>query len=137
MSTLEKAIEIAARAHAGQFAPAGEPYILHPLRMMLTLNSPESRIAAILHDVVEKSDDWTLERLRLEGFSSEILEAVEALTKTPGEKFEDLVKRAARNKLGRLVKIADIQDHLKHFPPGKNSGKYPQALMTLQSDAGL
>ena len=60
--------------------------------------------------------------------------AVEALTKTPGEKFEDLVKRASRNKIGRLVKIADIKDHLKHFPMGKNSSKYPEALLMLQSD---
>ncbi len=137
MSTLEKAIEIAARAHAGQIDPAGEPYILHPLRMMLTLHSLESRIAAILHDVVEKSGDWTVERLRLEGFSADVLDAVEALTKTPGETFEDLVERAGQNKIGRLVKAADIQDHLKHFPMGKNSTKYPQALLTLQSDAGL
>ena len=137
MGTLEKAIEIAARAHPGQFDPAGEPYILHPLRMMLTLNSPESRIVAILHDVVEKSDDWTLERLRLEGFSAEVLDAVEALTKTPEETFENLVKRAGQNKIGRLVKVADIQDHLKHFPMGKNSTKYPQALLTLQGDGDL
>jgi (p)ppGpp synthase/HD superfamily hydrolase len=137
MSTLERAIEIAAQAHAGQFDPAGEPYILHPLRMMLTLNSPESRIAAILHDVVEKSGDWTLERLRLEGFNAEVLDAVDALTKKPGETFEDLVKRAGHNKIGRLVKIADIQDHLKHFPMGKNSTKYPQALLTLQGNADL
>lgn len=137
MSTLEKAIEIAARAHAGQFDPAGEPYILHPLRMMLTLNSPESRTAAILHDVVEKSDDWTLERLRLEGFSADVLDAVEALTKKPDETFESLVERAGSNRIGRMVKVADIQDHLKHFPMGKNSTKYPQALLTLQSDTSL
>jgi guanosine-3',5'-bis(diphosphate) 3'-pyrophosphohydrolase len=137
MSTLERAIEIAARAHAGQFDPVGEPYILHPLRMMLALNSPESQIAAILHDVMEKSDEWTLERLRLEGFSADVLEAVEALTKTPGETFEDLVKRAGRNKIGRQVKVADIQDHLKHFPMGKNSSKYPQALMMLRKEVGL
>ncbi len=134
MGTLERAIEIAARAHAGQFDPAGDPYVLHPLRMMLALNAPDARIAALLHDVVEKSDDWPLERLRLEGFSAEVLEAVEALTQTPGEKFEDLVTRATRNRIGRLVKIADIQDHLKHFPMGKNSSKYPQALMTLQNE---
>ena len=121
----------------GQIDPAGEPYVLHPLRMMLTLNSAETRIAAMLHDVAEKSDGWTVERLRLEGVSAEVLEAVEALTKTPGETFEDLVTRAARNKIGRQVKIADIQDHLKHFPMGKNSSKFPQALMALQSDAEL
>ena len=37
MSTLEKAIELAARAHAGQLDKAGLPYILHPLRVMLAV----------------------------------------------------------------------------------------------------
>ena len=32
MATLEKAIELAARAHAGQTDKQGLPYILHPLR---------------------------------------------------------------------------------------------------------
>ena len=34
MSTLERAIAIAAEAHAGQVDKAGTPYVLHPLRMM-------------------------------------------------------------------------------------------------------
>ena len=63
MGTLERAIEIAARAHAEQHDPSGEPYILHPLRMMLKLNAPDDRIVAVLHDVIEKGDDWSIERL--------------------------------------------------------------------------
>ena len=35
---LEKAIEIACRAHKGQRDKAGAPYILHPLRVMLQLD---------------------------------------------------------------------------------------------------
>ena len=35
MSTLERAIVIAAEAHAGITDKAGAPYILHPLRMMM------------------------------------------------------------------------------------------------------
>jgi len=35
MTTLEKAIEIAAQVHTGQVDKAGQPYILHPLRVML------------------------------------------------------------------------------------------------------
>ena len=73
MCTLERAIEIAARAHAEQHDPSGEPYILHPLRMMLKLNAPDDRIVAVLHDVIEKGDDWSIEHLRLEGFSSKVL----------------------------------------------------------------
>jgi (p)ppGpp synthase/HD superfamily hydrolase len=132
MSTLERAVEIAARAHAGQFDPNGEPYILHPLRMMLKLSTPDDRIVAVLHDVVEKAG-WSIERLRLEGFSSAVLDAVSALTKSTDEEFYDHVKRASQNKIGRIVKRADIDDHLKNFPMGEHSTKYPEALMLLQA----
>ncbi|HUP50107.1 MAG TPA: GTP pyrophosphokinase, partial [Thermoanaerobaculia bacterium] len=60
MSTLERAIMIAVQAHAGQVDKAGEPYILHPLRVMLKLTSDEERIVGVLHDVVEDTD-WTIE----------------------------------------------------------------------------
>jgi hypothetical protein len=53
MSTLEKAIEIAARAHAGQIDKAGAPYVFHPLRLMLAVSGPYERMVAVLHDVVE------------------------------------------------------------------------------------
>ncbi|HVR42346.1 MAG TPA: guanosine-3',5'-bis(diphosphate) 3'-pyrophosphohydrolase, partial [Thermoanaerobaculia bacterium] len=43
MSTIERAIEIAARAHAGQVDQAGAPYILHPLRVMLAVGTPHER----------------------------------------------------------------------------------------------
>jgi (p)ppGpp synthase/HD superfamily hydrolase len=46
MSTLERAIVIAAEAHAGQVDKAGAPYVLHPLRMMLRVSSLDKRIVA-------------------------------------------------------------------------------------------
>jgi (p)ppGpp synthase/HD superfamily hydrolase len=84
MTTLEDAISIAAQAHKGQKDKAGAPYLLHPLRMMLRMNSEAPMIAAVLHDVVEDSD-WTLEQLREKGFSDEVLDAVECLTHRDGE----------------------------------------------------
>ncbi len=53
MSTLERAITIAATAHAGQIDKAGAPYILHPLRVMLRVTTEAERITAVLHDVIE------------------------------------------------------------------------------------
>ena len=132
MSTLERAIEIASRAHAGQVAPDGNPYVLHPLRMMIGLGQPEQRIVAVLHDVIEKTDDWTIERLRLEGFSDAVLNAVDALTRKDGEEYSDLIQRAVGHEIARTVKIADINDHIESFPPGKNRGKYREALQKLQ-----
>lgn len=84
MSTIERAIEIAARAHAGQVDKAGAPYILHPLRVMLAVKTEEQQMAAVLHDVVEDTE-VTFNELRAEGFAANVLEAVKALTKRDGE----------------------------------------------------
>jgi (p)ppGpp synthase/HD superfamily hydrolase len=110
MSTLERAIAIAAEAHRGQTDKAGASYILHPLRVMLTLNTNEERITAVLHDIVEDCG-WTFERLRAEGFSEKIINAIESVTRRPDENYEDFVLRAARNPIGRRIKLADLKDN--------------------------
>ena len=111
MSTLEKAIEIAARAHAGQMDKGGNPYILHPLRLMLSQSDPAARIAAVLHDVVEDTP-VTLDDLRQAGFAADVLTAVDALTKRAGEGRLSAARRAAANPIARLVKLADVADNM-------------------------
>ncbi|MCK4412780.1 MAG: HD domain-containing protein [Candidatus Eisenbacteria sp.] len=111
MSTLERAIQIAARAHASQQDKAGQPYILHPLRVMLRLDSEEERIVAVLHDLIEDTE-WTSDDLLSEGFSPRIVDAVLALTRQDGESYDGFVRRAARNPIGRRVKIADLEDNM-------------------------
>jgi (p)ppGpp synthase/HD superfamily hydrolase len=111
MSTLEKAIAIAATAHAGQVDKAGQPYILHPLRVMLRVNSDEERIAAVLHDAVEDTP-VTLDELRSQGFSEPIVEAVRALTKLPGESRLAAAERAAANPIAIVVKLADNAENM-------------------------
>ena len=108
--TLERAIAIAATAHAGQVDKGGAPYILHPLKVMLRMSTLEERIVAVLHDVVEDCD-ISLEDLRKEGFSEVVLTAIESLTKVPGESYEDFVERAAQNPIGRVVKLADLEEN--------------------------
>ncbi|PNA04015.1 MULTISPECIES: HD domain-containing protein [unclassified Pseudomonas] len=108
--TLERAIAIAATAHAGQVDKGGAPYILHPLKVMLRMSSLEERIVAVLHDVVEDCG-ISLEDLRKEGFSEAILSAIESVTKVPGESYEDFVERAAQNPIGRVVKLADLEEN--------------------------
>jgi HD domain len=111
MSTLERAIAIAAEAHAGQRDKGGAPYILHPLRIMLTVSSTAERIVAVLHDVCEDCPGWTFERLRAEGFADQIIEALQSVTKRDGESYEDFIVRAAGNPIGRAVKLADLRDN--------------------------
>jgi (p)ppGpp synthase/HD superfamily hydrolase len=111
MSTLERAIVIAAEGHAGVKDKGGAPYILHPLRMMLGLSHPDERIVAVLHDVCEDCPGWTFDRLRAEGFSDHIVTALDAVTKREGEDYEDFARRAAADPIGRNVKLADLADN--------------------------
>jgi (p)ppGpp synthase/HD superfamily hydrolase len=111
VSTLERAIAIAAEGHAGQVDKAGAPYVLHPLRMMLSASSIDERIVAVLHDVCEDCPGWTFDRLRKEGFRDHIILALQSVTKRDGEIYEDFVLRAAANPIGRQVKLADLRDN--------------------------
>ena len=111
MSTLERAIEIAATAHAGQVDKAGQPYILHPLRVMLRVTTREEQIAAVLHDVVEDTT-VNLDELKSEGFSDEVLHAVDALTKRDGESRLAAASRAAADSIARVVKLADNAENM-------------------------
>ncbi len=111
MATLERAILIAAQAHEGQKDKAGAPYILHPLRMMMRMESETAMIAAVLHDVVEDSN-WTLDQLRVEGFSDEVLRAVECLTRKNDESYDQFVARVQTNVVATQVKIADLEDNM-------------------------
>lgn len=108
--TLERAIEIAARTHAGQLDKGGAPYILHPLRVMLRVAPGAQQIVAVLHDVVEDSE-VTFEDLEREGFSAEVISGLRAVTKIEGESYEDFVARAALDPVGKAVKLADLMEN--------------------------
>ena len=137
MSTLERAIVIAAEAHAGQVDKAGAPYVLHPLRMMLRLSTSDEMIAAVLHDVVEDCG-LSLEMLRADGFSEQVLEAIDSVTRRAEESYEEFVLRAASNSIGRRVKLGDLLDNsdlsrIKH-PTARDYArveKYRRAIETI------
>ena len=108
---LDKAIRIAATAHEGQLDKAGEPYILHPLRVMFEMESKDEMICAVLHDVIEDSDR-TLESIEHEGFSQDILKALKALTKKPGESYDEFITRVIQDETACKVKLADLKDNM-------------------------
>ena len=109
---LERAISIALDVHRGQTDRNGRPYILHPLHIMLQMDDEAEMIAAVLHDTIEDSE-MTLEELREEGFSGEVLTAVELLThdkeSTP---YEDYVRRLKPNPMARKIKMADLKHNM-------------------------
>lgn len=108
---LEKAVSIAVEAHRGQRDRTGAPYILHPMRVMASVDCDIEKIVAILHDVVEDTD-WTFERLAEEGFPADVIEALNCVTKREGEEYDDFVKRSASNKIARKVKLADLEHNM-------------------------
>src|SRR4051812_30261671 len=112
MISLERAIQLAAMAHEGQKDKGGAPYILHPLRVMQAQVTDEARIVAVFHDVCEDIEGWTFERLESEGFTPELIAAVDGVTKRLGEDYPAFVARAASNPISRAVKVADLHDNL-------------------------
>lgn len=137
-SLLEKALEVALKAHRGQRDKAGQPYILHPLRVMHAVAGEEARAVALLHDVVEDTG-VTADDLRRAGFPPAVVEAVEALTKQEGEEYAAFIERVRLVPLARQVKLADLEDNLdaRRLPDfsekdGKRTAKYVRAWHRLK-----
>ena len=126
MSTLARAIELAVAAHAGQEDLPGEPYITHPMRVMLALadrGEEELRMVGILHDAVERGT-LTFETLKAEGFSKDVIKGVRLMTHDKkATTYVDYVIALKKHPLASRVKQADLADNadLRHVDmrPGK------------------
>jgi (p)ppGpp synthase/HD superfamily hydrolase len=110
-ASLERAIELAVKHHKGQKDKAAQPYILHPLRLMLSMTTEVERIVAVLHDIVEDTT-ITLDNLRKEGFGEKIVSAIECVTKKDGENYDSFIERISYNPLATDVKLADLEDNM-------------------------
>jgi len=111
---LQKAIELAVKAHAGQYRDNGEPFILHPLRVMLKVRSIHEKIVAILHDVVEDSQ-VTLENIKtiLELDDLNNIEiSLKQLTRLDSQLYEDYIINISLYTTASRVKLADLTDNL-------------------------
>ncbi|WP_311078147.1 HD domain-containing protein [Paenibacillus polymyxa] len=110
---LSKAISIAANLHAGQLDKGGNPYILHPLRVMLKMDDNTSMVVAVLHDVLEDTHFSIHEADAEESeFSDEVIGALKAITRKKDESYMEFIRRCKQNELARKVKIADIKDNM-------------------------
>jgi hypothetical protein len=105
---------LAMEAHAGQVDKIGKPYIGHPARIAMAVReegySDEVEAVAWLHDVVEDTD-VTLADLYVHGFSVEVIDAVDAISKRKGEKFEAYYERVKANPMALVVKWHDVADN--------------------------
>jgi len=106
-----KAVEVATEAHKGQIDKSGMPYILHPLRVMMTLTDPYLMAIAVLHDVVEDTN-VSLDRLKRMDFPKRVLEGVGAMTHGKNETNDEYYTRLKRNPDALVVKLKDIFDNM-------------------------
>jgi (p)ppGpp synthase/HD superfamily hydrolase len=139
MPSIEDAIALAARAHRGQqyASPEREPYIFHPLRVMLTLADPADQIVAVLHDAVEDTELGLVDLVD-SGYPPDIVEAVDAITHRPGESYDEYIRRVAANEISRRVKLADLRENLannRRLPPSpantERIAQYERAMLML------
>ncbi|MCE7011588.1 HD domain-containing protein [Kibdelosporangium philippinense] len=107
---LDDAIRIARAAHAGQVDKGGKPYIDHPLRVLARVKGAHAQMAAVLHDVVEDTS-VTASDLRSAGCPEDVVVAVIALSKVPGETMPSYLRRVAADPIAVQVKRADIADN--------------------------
>ena len=112
------AMKVAYKAHEGQTDRNGLPYIYHPFHLAQQMQTEDTCVVALLHDVIEDTD-VTIEDLRGYGFTEAQLEAVKFMTHIPPDKdmteeerledYLDYVRRLKQNEIARTVKLADLK----------------------------
>lgn len=101
---------ITTNGHAGQFDKGGNPYVLHPLKVMhyTKSNDEEIQCMALGHDVIEDTK-VTYKDLRDAGISERVISAIRALTKQPGQTLEEYKEGVFANRDAMIVKAADLR----------------------------
>lgn len=107
---LNTMLVIATNAHAGQFDRGGNPYILHPLKVMHYLKSTDEELMcmALGHDVIEDTS-VTYKDLRDAGISERVIVGIRALTKQPGQTYEEYKEGVFASEDAMRVKMADLR----------------------------
>jgi (p)ppGpp synthase/HD superfamily hydrolase len=107
---LGKVLVLATNAHAGQFDRGNNPYILHPLKVMhyLKTDDEELQCIALLHDVIEDTKT-TWKDLEEIGCTERVLKAVKALTKMPGQTYDEYQEIVFANEDAMRVKLCDLR----------------------------
>lgn len=107
---VQRAAAIARKAHAGQVDKSGKPYIGHIERVAARVTSDEAKCVALLHDVLEDTDILPEPEMR-RIFGDAITDGVLSVTRKEDESYEEFVRRAGENPLGRQVKMSDLIDN--------------------------
>jgi len=137
----KKALKLCFEAHLDQTDKSGMPYVFHPFHLAEQMDTEESVVVALLHDVVEDTD-YTLSDLAAMGFSERIIEALSLMTHDSSVPYMEYVQRISNNQLATKVKLADLRHNsddtrLEHVDSKALARvkKYAEAIALLESVA--
>ena len=139
---LGTAIAIVADAFESDLDKGGKPYVLHCLAVMDGVRTlgVVHQIVAVMHDLPEDKKEWTFKRLYKEGFTADIINALDCLTHRKGEEYDEYIIRAGSNPISREVKMSDLRHNtditrLKGVGPKDllRMEKYHKAYLYLES----
>lgn len=134
----KKALRISFNAHKNQIDKSGMPYVYHPYHLAEQMDDEYSTCVALLHDVVEDTDN-TFDDLKSEGFPQEIIDALVLMTHDNDIPYMDYIKRMKTNPLAKKVKLADLEHNsdltrLDNVDDAafERANKYRQAIFLLR-----
>ena len=104
----KKALCLCFEAHKDQRDKSGMPYVFHPFHLAEQMETEDTTVVALLHDVVEDTD-YTLDDLAAMGFGDAVIEALALLTHDPAVPYMDYVAAIRENPIARAVKLADLR----------------------------
>ena len=104
----KKALRLCFDIHKEQVDKSGLPYVFHPFHLAEQMETEDTTIVALLHDVVEDSE-LTLDDLRQMGFGDTVIAALALLTHDPAVEYMDYVRAIKDNPIARAVKLADLR----------------------------
>ena len=112
MMKLSTALNLAIKAHTGQFDKGGQPKLFHAMRVADNfVGDGFLQVVALLHDVVEDSD-YTFEDMTDNGLGEVQLSILKALTHSKDETYFEYIGRVARSPGAIKIKLADLADNM-------------------------
>lgn len=104
----KEALKLCFNAHKEQTDKSGLPYVFHPFHLAEQMQTEDTTIVALLHDVVEDTD-YTIEDLVKMGFSKAVTDAIALMTHEKGVDYMEYVAAIKENPIAKIVKLADLK----------------------------
>lgn len=104
----KKAMKLCFEAHKDQLDKSGLPYVSHPYHLAEQMETEETTVVALLHDIVEDTA-YTIADLTKMGFAKPITDAIALMTHDDNVDYMDYVRKIKENPIAKAVKLADLK----------------------------